>query len=251
MPTTKVQPAIRLELDSSHGRAAALSWAATGSPRKDDDCTVTPSVTSNEARPSRPQAPPVVEQLTAAQTRRRQRIVDAAIDLLMNRRYDRIQMRDVAADAGVALGTLYRYFSSKEHLFAAVLRAWADRLDERVSRRPLRGATNTERMVELVSRAARSFELAPHFFEAWRAVAASTDPHARDITVTTGDRTRSIYLRALDGVDADTSESITLCCEALLDFTLFRWYNGRLSTDDVYRDLARGVTTILETSIRH
>jgi AcrR family transcriptional regulator len=203
------------------------------------------------ARQSRSQAPPVVEQLSAAQSRRRERIVDAAVDLLMSRRYDQIQMRDVAADAGVALGTLYRYFSSKEHLFAAVLHKWADRLDERVNRRPLRGGTNTARMIELFTRSARSFELAPHFFETWRAVATSTDPHAREIIATTGERTRAIYLRALQGIDAEASASITLCCQALLDFTLNRWYNGMLTIDDVYRDLERGITTIIESSVRY
>lgn len=74
------------------------------------------------ARASRQHAPPVVEELSATQSRRRQHIVDASFDLLLSRRYDQIQMRDTAADAGVALGTLYRYFSSKDHLFAALLR---------------------------------------------------------------------------------------------------------------------------------
>jgi len=36
---------------------------------------------------------------------------------------ERVQMSDVAADAGVALGTLYRYYPSKHHLFAAALTA--------------------------------------------------------------------------------------------------------------------------------
>ena len=34
-------------------------------------------------------------------------------------------MRDVAREAGVALATVYRYFTSKEHLYAAALLDWA------------------------------------------------------------------------------------------------------------------------------
>ena len=34
---------------------------------------------------------------------------------------DRVQMSEVAAEAGVALGTLYRYYPSKHHLFAGLL----------------------------------------------------------------------------------------------------------------------------------
>lgn len=56
---------------------------------------------------------------------RRSQIVAAAQALLKAQDYDQIQMRDVADAADVALGTLYRYFSSKEHVYAAVLMDWA------------------------------------------------------------------------------------------------------------------------------
>ncbi|MDQ1454884.1 MAG: TetR/AcrR family transcriptional regulator, cholesterol catabolism regulator, partial [Actinomycetota bacterium] len=63
--------------------------------------------------------------LTHAQQARRDRIVDAGLALLAARDYDKIQVKDVAEEANVALGTLYHYFSSKEHLFAEVLVRWA------------------------------------------------------------------------------------------------------------------------------
>src|SRR5690242_12394842 len=66
-----------------------------------------------------------VEGLPAWQLARRERIVVAGLHLLDSQEYDRIQIRDVAQEAGVALGTLYRYFSSKEHLYAAVLLEWS------------------------------------------------------------------------------------------------------------------------------
>ena len=34
---------------------------------------------------------------------------------------ERVQMAEVAAEADVALGTLYRYYPSKHHLFAGLL----------------------------------------------------------------------------------------------------------------------------------
>lgn len=43
--------------------------------------------------------------------------------------FDRIQMLDVAKDAGVAIATLYRYFPSKTILFTAVLHSQVERLD--------------------------------------------------------------------------------------------------------------------------
>ena len=71
--------------------------------------------------------------LTPAQQARRDRIVDAGLALLAERDYDKIQVKDVAEEANVALGTLYRYFSSKEHLFAEVLVRWAGTLRTNIS----------------------------------------------------------------------------------------------------------------------
>ena len=63
--------------------------------------------------------------LPRGQQDRRGTIVRAAITLLEQGEYDAIQMRDVAEEAGVALATIYRYFTSKEHLYAAALLEWA------------------------------------------------------------------------------------------------------------------------------
>ncbi len=43
---------------------------------------------------------------------------------------ERVQMHEVAREAGVAIATLYRYFPSKTHLFTALLRSQMDRLGE-------------------------------------------------------------------------------------------------------------------------
>ena len=58
--------------------------------------------------------------LTTSQAARRGRVIEAALTLGADGGYDAVQMRDVATTAGVALGTIYRYFSSKDHLLAEV-----------------------------------------------------------------------------------------------------------------------------------
>ena len=49
-------------------------------------------------------------------------IVDAALDLFVEKGYAATRLDDVAARAGVSKGTLYLYFESKEALFQAVVR---------------------------------------------------------------------------------------------------------------------------------
>ena len=61
----------------------------------------------------------VARPLTRAQQARRQRVIDAAMALGLEGGYEAVQMRDVAARADVAMGTVYRYFTSKDHLLAS------------------------------------------------------------------------------------------------------------------------------------
>lgn len=63
------------------------------------------------------------------QRSRRARIILAATDIAQASGYDGVLMRDVARTAGVALGTMYRYFPSKAHLLVAVLAAQLGRFE--------------------------------------------------------------------------------------------------------------------------
>src|SRR3954468_1409112 len=54
-----------------------------------------------------------VRSIPASQLARRERILEAAMELAAEGGYDAVQMREVAERADVALGTLYRYFPSR------------------------------------------------------------------------------------------------------------------------------------------
>lgn len=60
-------------------------------------------------------------------TARRADIVAAGRSLLRENGLAALQMRDIASRAGVALGTVYTYFSTKETLYTAL---YAERLDQ-------------------------------------------------------------------------------------------------------------------------
>jgi AcrR family transcriptional regulator len=77
------------------------------------------------------------EPSSAGQKARYRRILRAAARLGARDDLERVQMQDVAREAGVAIATLYRYFPSKVHLFAAVMRSQVLRLhDEAVGPAP-------------------------------------------------------------------------------------------------------------------
>ena len=67
--------------------------------------------------------------------------------------YEAVQMRDVAARADVAMGTVYRYFTSKDHLLAATLVYWVELLDTRIGQHPPRGDHPADRVLDVLDRA--------------------------------------------------------------------------------------------------
>ena len=76
-----------------------------------------------EARPS-------AEPSSPGQKARVQRILRAAAKQGAANGLERVQMHDVAKEAGVAIATLYRYFPSKTHLFTALMADQVGRLED-------------------------------------------------------------------------------------------------------------------------
>ena len=119
--------------------------------------------------------------LTEDQRARRQRIIDAGLVLLERNEYERIQIKDVAEEADVALGTLYHYFSSKEHLFAEVLVKWAATLRASLGRHPPQGLTPREKLTEALHRSVRAFQHQPQLARLIASLELSSDPFATEI----------------------------------------------------------------------
>jgi TetR/AcrR family transcriptional regulator, cholesterol catabolism regulator len=184
--------------------------------------------------------------LTDAQQARRDRIVDAGIALLDERDYDKIQVKDVAEEANVALGTLYRYFSSKEHLFAEVLVRWAGTLRTHISRNPLRGTTDAERLTQVINRSVRAFQRQPSLARLVATLESSSDPYATEILDRLGRTTGDIYVEAIHDLDRETAHRIVVVVDAVLAARLRSWVAGRISIAEVNEDLADTISLLLD-----
>ncbi|MDZ7676416.1 MAG: TetR family transcriptional regulator [Acidimicrobiales bacterium] len=116
--------------------------------------------------------------LTTSQQQRRLRVIGAALRLAADGGYDAVQMRDVSTEAEVALGTIYRYFSSKDHLLVAAMAEWMLDLERTVTRRPPTGDTTAERVLDVLDRALRAVEREPQRAAAVVAAQTSDDGSA-------------------------------------------------------------------------
>lgn len=193
-------------------------------------------------------APPLPETLTPSQRERRERIVEAGLNLLRNHEHNQIQMKDVAAEAEVALGTVYRYFQSKDHLFAEVLAHWAARLQTSVERRPLRGDTNASRLTDVLHRSMRAFQSWPQLARVVMALESSDDPFTREIFARNMARNTQIYVEALGGLPDDVAQEVVRVAASVFDLQLRQWVMGAQSIADVYDRIARAVWIVLEFS---
>jgi TetR/AcrR family transcriptional regulator, cholesterol catabolism regulator len=183
--------------------------------------------------------------LTRAQEARRQRVVDAAMALGLEGGYEAVQMRDVAARAHVAMGTVYRYFSSKDHLLAAALVSWVEQLDARLAQVPARGATASERVLDVLDRALRAMGRQPQLVAAVFASLASPDPAAIECQQQMGGVMDGIILRAMGEPQPPDHAERTRVLGHVWYSSLVGWVNGWSDMNRVRDELAVAVRLLL------
>ena len=176
-------------------------------------------------------------QLSESQLVRRDRIIDAALVLSRRRAFDQIQMKDVAEVSGVALGTMYQYFSSKDHLFAEAMVHWGELLPANIHRRPLEGDDPSRRLTEVLHRVVRAFQQQPNLAKLVTALSVSSDPFAVEAISRLDRTTGAVFRQALVGLDDRTAESMVRIIDHVMAGTLRLWSAGRMSIDEVVGSL--------------
>ena len=171
--------------------------------------------------------------MTPGQLARRQRLLDAVLAMIAEGADEEIQMKEIAERSGVALGTVYRYFSSKDHLLAAAMVQWASALDERTSKRPVPAGTASDRLSAVLHQALRAYARQPTFARLLVLVANSTDPYASACYADMRPVVFPALERAIDTVDADTRGRILAVIGAVWYHCLVEWVNQRMTIDEV------------------
>ena len=187
-----------------------------------------------------------VSSLTEKQSARRSRVLAAAMDLAEEGGYDAVQMRDVAARAEVALGTVYRYFESKDQLLAAVWSSWNGELERRIHGRPLEGTTRAERVIDFLRRATRPLERRPLLAAALVQSVASSEPGAAEYQREVASWMTRIVFDAMDGLDPDDAQAIRVVLGHVWYSVLLAWVKGRTEADEMHEVLASTCHLLLD-----
>ena len=188
--------------------------------------------------------PPAPETLGNSQAARRQRIVRAGLRALANSDHDQVKITEVARDAGVALGTVYHYFSSKEHLLAAVFVEWQGAMKKKLQKDSPKGDTEEDRLRDVFHRTIRAFQLQPQFFRVVLALGVTTDPNAADLFQGTQPQFRSIMDTALGGSPDEDRAAIFQTVNAVMVESLRSWVMNRITIQDVYSNVDNAIRLI-------
>jgi TetR/AcrR family transcriptional regulator, cholesterol catabolism regulator len=131
---------------------------------------------------------------------RRNKILDVAVDLAEEGGFDNVRQRDVAANAGVALGTLYKSFRSKEDLLSAALEREAEHLERRMEDNPAKGDAPLERVLYVFQLMTKALVKKPNYARAvLRAMASGVPEVASNIAAYQG-RVNGMLIAAMRGV---------------------------------------------------
>ena len=180
---------------------------------------------------------------------RRQRLIDAAVELAATGGYEAVQMRDVAARAEVALGTLYRHFPSKDHLLLAALAEQAETLRDRMAQRPPQGSNAADRTADVLRRATRALARRPQLTAALVTALTSPEPDTAAHKGRVETVLRTIITSAIDGTpDAPAladPDSVVRTLGYVWLAVLSAWVGGTLDTDLMADDLTSAARLLL------
>ena len=191
------------------------------------------------------QVPLPVEMMTSRQLARRARLIETVIALVAESGTTSIQMRDVTDRSGVALGTVYRYFRSKDHLLAAAFTEWQGKLTRRImSSKRDENADSLPLVKNFLRRVLQAFDRAPGMAVLMMHVTALSDPDVRQLVEQGSSGFDAAFDHLLAAEPRDDVSYIRLAIGCVLVDAVNRMSNGRATFQETLPQV-EGVADIL------
>ena len=184
--------------------------------------------------------------LTRSQAARRDRVIRAALDLGASGGYDAVQMRDVSARADVAMGTIYRYFSSKDELLVAGLAGWVEHVRKRTVRRVPQGGTLADRVADTLTEASTLSEGQARLVRTLMTAIGSPDPSIGQYRDQVQDGIDAMISAALEGASDVDVAGVTRIIHHVWSSAFARWVSGQTSAAQISADLRSAAHLLLD-----
>jgi len=177
--------------------------------------------------------------------------VQTAVELAEKGGFEAVRLRDVASCAGVALGTLYRHFRSKEDLLVAALADQVEQLESHMAAHPAKGSTALERVTAFFRIATNGLCRQPMLTQAVLRASASCQPELTEKVAQFHGRMMVMIGNALRGANGDGArstideESVGVVLEQVWFASLVGWGGGQHDQNAVIDRVRRAASLIM------
>lgn len=185
---------------------------------------------------------------------RAQRIVDAAIELAEQGGFQNVRLRDVAELSGVAFGTLYARFSSKEDILIAALEQEISRFCELMADVPIPGDEPQERLQHFFNALTQVLLHRDGFAKAVLRSVSSGVPGVSDKVISYQETMNRLIVSAIKGIPVNTVEQtennadiffMARMMQSIWYAELIGWMSDVVSEEDVVLRTVRGSFLLL------
>jgi len=186
-----------------------------------------------------------------AMKQRTDKILDVAVELAEKGGFDNVRQRDVAKQAGVALGTLYKRFRNKESILVAALDRESELLERRMEQVPTKGESPADRVSQFFQIVTKGLVKKPHYARAvLRAMASGVPEIAGTVSAYYG-RMTGLIIAAMRGVgrlsytDATTAppskreSTLALYLQQMWFANLVGWAAGMFDANEITAQMKR------------
>lgn len=182
---------------------------------------------------------------------RADRIIQVAMELAEADGYDAVRLRDLAAKADVALGTVYRRFGSKEDILAAALERLACQFHDAIVAAPIPGESPTIRIGLFFELATRTLSERPKLASALLRTVASGVPELAARVLNYRDRITDILVIVYRGevraeAASERERQMAHLLQNLWFAELVGWTGGIETAEDVIRRTQEGTALVFK-----
>lgn len=175
---------------------------------------------------------------TPSQRARFSRIIDAAMESASEGGYDAVQMRSVAERAGVAIGTVYRYFPSKNHMLIVALLWMFEGLRDRFQDFTVPGEAPSDRILFVLRKNTEILETDHQLYEALVRAYMFADASATPELNALGNVVTEMFAKAIgvEEVSQPQMDAVKVIDDVWMS-SLVSWVAGRMTADQVMAHL--------------
>lgn len=182
---------------------------------------------------------------------RSDRIIRVAMELAERDGFEAVRLRDLAAKADVALGTVYRRFSCKEDILAAALAQQVQLLKQGIESHPFEGGSREERLTVFFTNVTRILADQPKLTAAMLRTVASGVPDLAERVLRYQDTMVEIIVivmrgDAAKGPAADDEVFLAKMLQNIWFAALVGWTGGLFDAEEVIRQVVSGMKVLIK-----